>query len=277
MKVYLDGEWSTEAKISVLDRGFMYGEGVYESLRTYSGNIFSPRKHYERFKISAVILGIPFEVEFTEFMKILNEGIEGMESDCTIRTVITNGDGKKPAFLVYVMELQAPDPDLYTYGVNVGISKFRRIQDVAIPSALKTTSHASSMMARQGKENFYEILMLNDKGFVAEGLMSNIFFVENLNLITPSIETGILDGITREVVIDLARSLEIKVEERLVNVDELFNCSEMFLTRTSAAIIPVRKIESRLLFENEPGGVTQFLMENFNSYILQRQDLWFQQ
>ncbi len=275
MKIYFNGEWhDSDVKISVLDRGFMYGEGIYESLRTYNGAIFAPMKHFERFKRSAKILSIPFMIDFEEFKSLLNDGIKGISADCTIRVVLTGGDGKNPNLIIYMMELQAPDPDLYTYGVDVGISKLRRISNFSLPSILKTTSHANYAIARQGKENFYEVLVLNEDGFVAEGLMSNVFLVENMTLITPSLETGILDGITREVIIDLAKSLEIDVQERLVNVDELFNCSEIILSRTSAEIIPVRKIESRLIFENDPGGITQFLMENFRPYILQRQDLW---
>ncbi len=275
MRIYFDSKWhDEEVRISVMDRGFMYGEGVYESLRTYNGSLFAPQKHFNRFKRSSQILGIPFKMDFEEFKSILTEGIEGIKEDCTIRVVLTNGDGKRPVLLAYIMELLAPPSDLYTYGVDVGISRLRKIDESALPPLLKTISHANLMIAREGKENFYEVLMLNSAGFVAEGLMSNIFLVENNTLVTPSIDTGILDGITREVVIDLAKSLEIRVDERLVNVDELFNCSECFLTRTSAGIVPVRKIENRSVFQDEPGVITQLLMENFRPYIFQRSDLW---
>ncbi|MCL4407573.1 MAG: aminotransferase class IV [Thermotogae bacterium] len=275
MRIYFDSKWhDEEVLISAVDRGFMYGEGVYESLRTYNGSLFAPQKHFDRFKRSSQILGIPFRMDFEEFKSILLDGIKDVKEDCTIRVVLTNGDGKKPLFLVYIMELQAPTSDIYTYGVDIGISKLRKMDESSLPSALKTTSHANLMIARQGKENFYEVLMLNSRGFVAEGFMSNLFLVENNTLVTPSIETGILDGITREVVIDLAKSLEIRIDERLVNVDELFNCSECFLTRTSAGIIPVRKIENRSIFQDEPGIITQLLIENFKPYIFQRSDLW---
>ncbi len=275
MRIYFNSKWhDEEVQISVMDRGFMYGEGVYESLRTYNGSLFAPQKHFNRFKRSSQILGIPFKMDFEEFKSILIDGIEGMKTDCTIRIVLTNGDGKRPVLLAYITDLQAPPSDLYTYGVDVGISRLRKIDESALPPLLKTISHANLMIARQGKENFYEILMLNSAGFVAEGFMSNIFLVENNTLVTPSIDTGILDGITREVVIDLAKSLEIRIDERLVNVDELFNCSECFLTRTSAGIIPIRKIENRSVFQDEPGGITQLLMENFRPYIFQRSDLW---
>lgn len=275
MRIYFDSKWQDgEVKISVTDRGFMYGEGVYESLRTYKGAIFAPHKHFERFRRSAQLLGLTCKMAFEEFKSVLDEGLKGLNEDCTIRVVLTTGDGKKPIFLAYVMELQAPSSDLYTYGVDIGISKMRKEDESSLPSALKTISHANLMVARIGKEDFYEILMLNSRGFVAEGLMSNVFFVENNTLVTPSVETGILGGITREVVIDLAKSLEIKMEERYVNVDELFNCSECFLTRTSAGIVPVRRIESRLLLQGEPSGLTQLLIENFKPYIFQRSDLW---
>lgn len=275
MRIYFESRWQGEdVKISVMDRGFMYGEGVYESLRTYNGVIFAPHKHFERFKRSAQLLGLTCKMEFEEFKSIIVEGLNGLSEDCTVRVVLTTGDGKKPVFIVYVMELQAPSSDLYTYGVDVGISKIRKMDESSLPSALKTISHANLMIARKEKTDFYEVLMLNSHGFVAEGLMSNIFFVENNTLVTPSVETGILGGITREVVINLAKSLEVKVEERYVNVDELFNCSECFLTRTSAGIVPVRKIESRLIFQEEPGGLTQLLIENFRPYIFQQSDLW---
>lgn len=275
MKIYLNSRWYEEdAKISVTDRGFMYGEGVYESLRTYNGSIFAPLKHFERFKRSAQMLGISCKMNFEEFKSILLDGIKDLKEDCTIRVMLTNGNGKDPLFIVYVMKLQAPSQEFYSYGVDVGVSKIRKIDEFAMPALLKTTSHANLMMAKREKESFYEVLMLNSHGYLAEGLMSNIFLVENNVLVTPSLESGILDGITREVVIDLAKSLEIQISERLVNVDELFNCSEAFLTRTSAGIIPIRKIESRTLFQEEPGNITQILMENFQPYIFHRTDLW---
>lgn len=276
MRIWIDGRWADgkDASVSAADRGFMYGEGIYESLRTYDGALFAPAYHYERFRRSADILGLPVEIDFSRFESTILEGLEGIEKDCTVRVVLTSGDGKIPSLLIYVMELQAPSSDLYSYGVDVGISRSRKPSESFMPSLLKTISHANLMLARRGKEDFYEILLLNGEGFVAEGLTSNLFLVENEKLVTPSIQSGILDGITRKVVTDLAGSLGVTVEERTVNVDELFNCSEIFLTRTSAGIIPVRKIESRLLFENEPGGITELLMENFRPYIFQRQDLW---
>ncbi len=275
LKIYLDSKWYDEdVKISATDRGFMYGEGIYESLRTYNGSLFAPMKHFERFKRSAQLLGVNCKMNFDEFKSILLEGIKDEKEDCTIRVMLTTGNGNEPLFIAYIMKLQAPSEDLYNYGVNVGISKLRKIDESALPNLLKTTSHANLMIAKKEKESFYEVLMLNSRGYVAEGIMSNIFLVENNVLVTPSIETGILDGITREIVIDLAKSLEIQVAERLVNVDELFNCSEAFLTRTSAGIIPIRRIENRMLFDEEPGSITQILMENFKPYIFHRADLW---
>lgn len=275
MRVYVNGQWvDGDARISITDRGFMYGEGVYESLRTYTKRIFAPHQHYERFKRSAEIMRLPFHLSFEKFQNILYEGINGLEQDCTIKIMLTAGEGGNPNLFVYIMELQAPDEDLYTYGVNVGISRFRKIPRTSLPPILKTNSQAHLRLARQGKEEFYEVIFLSHEGFVAEGSMSNIFLVENGIVVTPSLETGILDGITRSVVIELAKSLGISVEERTIDVDELFNCSEIFLTRTSAEIIPVRRIENRVLFENEPGGLTSLLMENFRPHIFSEQSLW---
>ncbi len=276
MRVWLNGQWFFEGdvKVSVTDRGFMYGEGIYESLRTYGGSLFAPSFHYDRFRRSANILGLPFKMDLAEFKSTIAEGLKGLEKDCTVRMALTSGDGETQNSVVYIMELQAPSADLYTYGVNVGISKFRKPSVASIPSTLKTISHANLMLARRGKEEFYEVLLLNNEGFLAEGLMSNVFLVENEKIVTPSVDSGILDGITRNIVMDLAKSLGIALEERKVDIDELFNCSEIFLTRTSAEIVPVRRVESRLLFENEPGGITELLIENFRPYIFQRHDLW---
>ena len=275
MKVYINDQWfDGNVQISATDRGFMYGEGVYESLRTYTKKVFAPYQHYVRFKRSAEIMHLPFHLNFERFRDILYDGIDDIEQDCTIRVMLTAGDGKKTNFLVYILELQAPDEDLYTYGVNIGISRFRKIPRVSIPPTLKTNSQAHLRLARYEKAEFYEVIFLNHEGFVAEGSISNIFLVENGIVVTPSLETGILDGITRNVVIELAKSLGIVVEERRIDVDELFNCSEIFLTRTSAEIIPVRRIENRVLFESEPGGLTSLLMENFRPHIFSDQSLW---
>ena len=274
MKIYFNGQWMDEAYISATDRAFMYGEGVYESLRTYSMKLFAPHQHYERLKRSLDILGLSIEWSFSEFEKIIYEGLEGVEKDCTVRVMVSSGDGDNPNLVVYIMELQAPDEDLYTYGVDVGISHFRAIPSISVPSIMKTSSHAHLRLARREKKGFYEVIFLNYEGFVAEGSMSNVFLIEDDTIVTPSIETGILDGVTRDVVIKLTHSFEMPVEERFVNVDELFNCSEIFLTRTSAEIIPVRKIENRVLFENEPNGLTTFLSENFKPYVLNEPSLW---
>ncbi len=276
MRVYINDRWvdGDDVRVSATDRGFMYGEGVYESLRTYTKRIFAPRQHYERLKRSAEIMRLPFHMSFEKFRNILYEGINDLEQDCTIRIMLTAGDGEKPNLFVYIMELQSPNEDLYTYGVNVGISRYRKIPRISLPPILKTNSQAHLRLARQEKEEFYEIIFLNHEGFVAEGSMSNVFLVENGTVVTPSLETGILDGITRNVVMELAKSLGIVLEEKTIDVDELFNCSEIFLTRTSAEIIPVKRIENRVLFENEPGGITSLLMENFRPHIFNEQSLW---
>ncbi len=277
MKIYFNGQWMDEAYVSATDRAFMYGEGVYESLRTYNKKLFAPHQHYERLKRSLEILALPVELSFSRFEKIIYDGLKDVEKDCTIRVMVSSGDEDEPDnpnLIVYIMELQAPNEDLYTYGVNVGISHLRAIPSVSVPSILKTSSHAYLRIARREKKEFYEVIFLSYEGFVAEGSMSNIFLIEDDTIVTPSIETGILDGVTRNVVIKLARSFGMPVEERFINVDELFNCSEIFLTRTSAEIIPVRKIESRVLFENEPNGLTTLLAENFKSYILNEPSFW---
>ncbi|WP_456400800.1 aminotransferase class IV [Mesoaciditoga sp.] len=274
MKVYSNGEWKEDAVVSVYDRGFMYGEGIYESLRTYNGRLFAPHQHYERLKRSAQLMGLPCKLDYDELISIIQDGIENLDKDVTIRVMVTTGDGKETNLLIYIMELQAPHSDLYTYGVDVGISRLRKIPSICLPSTLKTTSHAYLSLARREKREFYEIIFLNYQGFVAEGTMSNVFLVEDGTLVTPSLESDILDGITRRVVIELATSLGISVEERFVNVDELFNCSELFLTRTSAGIIPVRRIENRTIFENEPSGLTTLLSDNFKDYIFNEEKYW---
>ncbi len=274
MKVFHEGKWSEETFVSAYDRGFMNGEGIYESLRTYDGRIFAPRQHYERLRRSAEIMGLPCKLEFQELIGIIEEGLRDVENDVTIKVIVTSGKGESPNLFIYVMDLQAPDADLYTYGVDIGISRFRKIPSICLPATLKTTSHAYLKLARKEKGEFYELIFLTYEGFVSEGTMSNIFLVEDGVLVTPSLECDILDGVTRRVVLELANSLGIETQERKVNVDELFNCSEIFLTRTSAEIIPVRKIESRTLFENEPAGLTVLLSENFRSYIFGESKYW---
>ncbi len=274
MKVFHDGKWSEEAVVSVYDGGFMRGEGVYESLRTYDGRIFAPRQHYERLRRSAEIMGLQCKLDFRQLMSIMEEGVKDAKQDVTIKVLVTSGEREKPNLFVYIMELQAPNADLYTYGVDIGISKFRKIPSICVPATLKTTSHAYLRLARKEKGEFYELIFLTYEGFVSEGTMSNVFLVEDGVLVTPSLNCDILDGVTRRVVLELANSLGIETEERKVDVDELFNCSEIFLTRTSAEIIPVRKVESRTLFENEPSGLTVLLSENFRSYIFDEQKYW---
>lgn len=241
---------------------------VYETLRTYNRVPFAAYKHYNRLMRSVSFFDIPFSMTFEEFVDILKKGTRQIDRESRIKVLLS----VKTAELFFVFSpLNIPNVE---EGVNVKISKIRRIPDLSTPPSLKITGRTDILLARREIGECYDVILRGVNGQVCEGSFSNVFLVKEGRLITPSIESGILDGITRENVIKLANRLEIPLEERFVWVWELFEADEMFLTHTSAGIVPVRRLNDHLFFEEEPGPITSTLMENFEPFVLNLEENW---
>ena len=264
MYVFLNDQWvkEEEAKISVFDKGFMSAESVYETLRTYQGRVFHLEAHYTRLERSALEMKIPVSFTVKELKEIIEEGIRrnAIRAEAYVRVQITD----KTVF-VWVRPMPAISPDIYANGVSVGFSPFRRRVIKKGDHTIKTTGALDIFLSRIHKPTeLYDYILLNEQGFLTEGTFSNLFFISGGRLRTPALACGVLSGITREVVIQIAQKAGIQVEEGWYNAHELFAATEVFLSHTSASIVPVSRIEQ---FALPVGPLTRRLLNSFSGYI----------
>ncbi|ACR79074.1 MULTISPECIES: aminotransferase class IV [Kosmotoga] len=277
---YLAGQWLSdeEATINVKNTGILTGISVYEVLRTYNGLPFAAKKHFERLKKSADYMGIPLPINFDEFLELLLEGVKKNHNssgeELRIKVILVQSTNNFSEIIVLYEELPKVSSDVYELGVKVGISKFIRPSAALVPSIIKIPGAPWKVLTRKAMGVYYDMLLLNEKGDLCEGTISNVFLIKDEKLITPNIESGILPGITRENVIGLAKAMEIPVEERTVKGWELFTAQEVFLTHTSAGIVPIRKIEDRVYIEDFADGITRILLDNFEGFIMTNESNW---
>ncbi|MBI4430681.1 MAG: branched-chain-amino-acid transaminase [Candidatus Omnitrophica bacterium] len=283
--VYIDGKLLPEskAKISVFDHGFLYGDGVFEGIRVYSGLIFRLDQHLDRLYESAhtVLLKIPM------MRKELGQAIiktlkANRQKDAYIRLVVSRGVGdlgldpnkcKTPTIVIITNSITLYPSKLYEDGLKIiTVPTVRNIPEALNPQ-LKTLNYLNNILAKIEASNsgFVEALMLNHQGYVAECTGDNIFMVKRGVVTTPPVYVGALPGITRGAIIDLITkpglvktgNLPKKFEERLLTRHDLYNADEVFLTGTAAELIPVVEIDGRMIGSGEPGPVTRSLMKGF--------------
>jgi len=281
MKVWMNGKLidKERAAVSVYDHGLLYGDGVFEGIRVYNGKIFQCDAHVDRLfaSASAIRLKIPItREEITEAMErtVAANGIV----DGYIRLVVTRGPGTlglnpfkctSPVVFVIADQIAIYSPEMYENGLEVIIAKTRRISPEMLPPLVKSCNYLNNILAKieAVDAGVPEAIMLNAAGQIAEATGDNVFIVSHGVIITPPIETGILNGITRKVTINLARQLDIPLIERAIEVDELYAADECFLTGTAAEIIAVRKVDGRVIGQGKAGPITLKLMEAFRKFI----------
>ena len=257
----------SDAVVSVYDRGFLYGDGIYETMRAYNGVVFMLEKHLERLGRSASLtrLDIPETGFITDAVCRTMEA--NKLSDAYIRVTVSRGKGpigldpdlcKEPTFVVITEDFREYPGHLYSDGVKLVIAKTRRNLVSAINPRIKSLNFLNNIFAKmEAKEGgAYEAVMLNAEGLIAEGTVSNIFFVKDNVLCTPALDVGVLDGITREMVISLAKKNDIRVSEGKFYPADLFNASEVFFTNTTSEIMPVSQVE---LIAYKVGEITKSL------------------
>ena len=257
----------SDAVVSVYDRGFLYGDGIYETMRAYNGVVFMLEKHLERLGRSALLtrLDIPETGFITDAVCRTMEA--NKLSDAYIRVTVSRGKGpigldpelcKEPTFVVITEDFREYPGHLYSDGVKLVIAKTRRNLVSAINPRIKSLNFLNNIFAKmEAKEGgAYEAVMLNAEGLIAEGTVSNIFFVKDNVLCTPALDVGVLDGITREMVISLAKKNAIRVSEGKFYPADLFNASEVFFTNTTSEIMPVSQVE---LIAYKVGEITKSL------------------
>lgn len=278
MKIYIDGKFYPEkdAKISVFDHGLLYGDGIFEGIRAYHGKIFRLEEHIDRLYDSAkaILLEIPMGkkelCEATAKACALNKIRDGY-----IRLVVTRGVGnlglspfncKKPSIIIIADKISLYPPEMYRKGLDLITVPTMRMPSAALNPAIKSLNYLNNVLAKieaiQG--GVLEAIMLNAQGFVSECTGDNVFILKKGRILTPPVSAGALNGITRQVVFELARDhLDIEVEEINLTRYDLFTADECFLTGTGAEIIPAVKIDSRKIGNGKPGEATRKLIEAF--------------
>ncbi|MCE2414517.1 branched-chain-amino-acid transaminase [Candidatus Poribacteria bacterium] len=280
MLIYIDGEFlpKAEAKVSVFDHGLLYGDGVFEGIRSYNGGVFKLDEHLERLYDSAksIMLEIPIPIE-TMKETVLETLRRNHLTEAYIRLVITRGVGDlgldpdkcpKPSIIIIADKIALYPQKFYQEGLEIVTVSIRRNYSEAVNPRVKSLNYLNNILAKiEGKQSgAEEVLMLNAEGYVVECSGDNIFWVKNDVLVTPPVHMGILEGVTRNSVIDLARDAGMRVEERVFTRHDLYIADECFLTGTAAEVIPVVKIDRRAIGDGQPGKVTEKLIAAFRQF-----------
>ena len=281
MKVYLDGQLvdSADAKISVFDHGVLYGDGIFEGIRIYAGNVFRLEEHLERFEYSAkaIMLNMPWtraEVSKAVCDTCRANGLE----DGYIRLVATRGVGDlglspwncpKPSLFVIADRIKLYPPEYYEDGLEIVTVPTRRMNPAALSPAIKSLNYLNNIMAKMEAQQFgaLEAIMLNDQGMVAECTGDNVFVVHKGKIFTPSAQQGALKGITRDAIFDLAETLGLTAEEHDLTRYDIWNADECFLTGTGAEVIPVVKLDGREIGGGKPGPVFKRIFDAFHRLV----------
>jgi branched-chain amino acid aminotransferase len=279
MKVYIDGKYYAErdAKISVFDHGLLYGDGIFEGIRAYNGRVFKLREHIDRLFCSAKAILLTIPMSHAALMKAVVETCRRNKlRDGYIRLVVTRGAGtlglnpnrcKNPSVIVIADKIQLYPEEYYKKGLEIITVATTRNLHSALNPAIKSLNYLNNILAKIEANNggCEEAIMLNAEGFVAECTGDNIFIVKGNQLQTPPLSAGALYGITRGVVMDLAREAGMTVAEPSLTRYDLFNGDECFLTGTGAEVVPVVKIDGRVIGTGKPGPVTLGLMKAYHA------------
>lgn len=276
--VYLNGRLvpGLGARLSPFDQGFLYGYGLFETMRAYDGHIFRLDSHVTRLRCSAQSIGLTDTILTTEEGKQTLKAaclatLEANElKDARIRLTVSAGDGDmtpdsgtypKPTILITARIFAPIPPEKYETGFRAAVSFLRRNSQSPL-SRLKSTSYMESILARTTVRaaGYDEAIFLNEQGYLAEGSTTNVFLVSNGELITPCLESGVLPGITRDAVLEIARTSNIKATERWVELNELVAAQEAFLTNSILELMPMVSIEGRPIGSGKPGKLTGDLL-----------------
>lgn len=281
MKIYLDGKFVDEAdaKVSVFDHGLLYGDGVFEGIRLYGGNIFRLEEHLERLEYSAkaILLQIPLSREQLSWATCETCRQNDL-TDAYIRLVVTRGVGDlglapwlcpKPTVFIIASRISLYPKEYYDNGLAIVTVPTRRINPAALPPTIKSLNYMNNILGKIEAKQFgaLEAIMLNDQGYVAECTADNVFIVHKGEIITPSASQGALKGITRSTIFDIGKALDVPVREVNMTRYDIWCADECFLTGSGAEVIPVVKLDGRVIGAGTPGPVTQRIMESFRQRV----------
>ncbi|WKA51152.1 branched-chain-amino-acid transaminase [Planococcus liqunii] len=281
--IYLNGEFvrKEDAKVSVYDHGFLYGDGVFEGIRSYNGNVFRLEEHLERLYDSAksVMLEIPHT--FEEMTKLVVETLRRNElKDAYIRLIVSRGVGNlgidpltcsRPSVIVIAEALSLFPKSLYDNGIEIVSVATRRNRSDVLSPKVKSLNYMNNILVKieANLAGVSEALMLNDQGYVAEGSADNIFIVRKNKILTPPGYVGALEGITRNAIMEVAAQKGYEVQEGVFTRHDVYVADEVFLTGTAAEVIAVIKVDGRVIGDGKPGPVTNDLLASFRELVQQ--------
>lgn len=282
MKIYLDGKFvdKSEAKVSVFDHGLLYGDGIFEGIRLYSGNIFRLEEHLERLEYSAKGLLLKMPWSRREISDATCETCrQNNLRDGYIRLVVTRGVGDlglspwlcpAPSIFIIADKINLYPQENYTRGLDIVTVPTRRVNSAAFSPAIKSLNYLNNILAKieARQAGVQEAIMLNDQGYVAECTGDNIFIVHKGEIITPSANAGALKGITRGTIFDVAKTIGVPIREDNLTRYDIWNADEAFLTGTAAETVPVVKLDGREIGDGKPGPVFQKVLEDFRRRVV---------
>lgn len=277
MKIYLDGRFVDEAdaKISVFDHGLLYGDGVFEGIRLYDGNVFRLEEHLERLEYSAKAILLKLPLSRKELAEATCETCrQNGLTDAYIRLVVTRGVGDlglapwlcaKPSLFIIASKIALYPAEHYENGLSIVTVPTRRINPAALPSTVKSLNYLNNILGKIEAKQFgaLEAIMLNDQGYIAECTADNLFIVHKGEVLTPAASQGALKGITRGAILDIARDLGLPCRETDLTRYDVWCADECFLTGTGAEVVPVVKLDGREIGDGRPGAVTRRVLEDF--------------
>jgi branched-chain amino acid aminotransferase len=276
--VSIDGEVvaGKDARVSVFDRGFLFGDSIYEVMRTSAGHPVDRDRHLERLVRSAASLAI--DAPPSERLGAWLDAVVAAtgEAECYLRLIVTRGVGpigldvalaEGAHTVIIAAPLSLPAPELYRHGASVAVVGVERTSRRALDPAVKSGNYLNNILAlaEARRRGAYEAVLLNPDGNVAEGSTSNVFAVRGGRLVTPALDCGLLPGITRRRVIELAVALGVEVIEGIVTADQLRGADEAFLTSSLRGVLPLARIDDRSL--TAPGPVTAALMAAYDAFL----------
>jgi branched-chain amino acid aminotransferase len=281
LKVYINGKLydKADAKVSVYDHGLLYGDGVFEGIRAYSGRVFRLTRHIDRLYDSGRSIRLEIPMPKAQLAQAVKDTLAVNNLvDAYIRLVVTRGAGSlgldprkttDPQVIIITDSISLYPPELYDHGLKLITAGTMRNHPSALNPRIKSLNYLNSILAKIEATNSgcLEALMLNHKGEVSECTGDNIFIVRGGALHTPSLDAGILEGVTRDAVIELAKEAGHTVVERAMDRHDVYTADECFLTGTAAEVIPVVECDGRLIGSGKPGPITKNLRERFHALV----------
>ncbi len=280
-RVYIGGKLheKADAKVSVFDHGLLYGDGVFEGLRAYNGRVFKLDEHVDRLYDSARAIHLVIPMARPAMRQAVVDTLAANElRDAYIRLIVTRGAGSlgldprkttDPQIIIITDSISLYPEELYTHGLKIITAGTIRNHPAALNPRIKSLNYLNNILAKIEATNAgcLEAIMLNTEGKVAECTGDNIFVVRHGEVHTPSIDSGLLEGITRQAVIDLARQSGLTVIERTMDRHDVYTADECFLTGTAAEVIPVIECDARPIGDGKPGPITKDLHRRFHALV----------